>query len=304
MSHTMQDLNGKVAVVTGGANGIGLEMVRRFLSEGADVVIADIDQQALDAAVADLNAGDRLLALNCNISTLENNRLLAEKTIEKFGKVNLLCLNAAQLQEVDGFRATEITPDAWKTTLAANLDAHFYGVHAFLPHLRKEDEARIIFTGSSFMLMTGLSDPAPYFVGQAGLMAWAECLHWDLEGRPDNKIGLSVVLVGNTRTGIYYFLKEQLEQTEGKEADWDESYFGPRDYVMQVVEHFGENGTDCDVVVDSVIDAIRKDIFYVKPNMGEHWDHIEHRLTRIREGKNPTYYKRTMDVYRALDAGA
>ena len=140
--NTIQDLTDKVAVVTGGAAGIGLEMARRFLREGAKVVIADIDDNAIAAAVEELAAGDNLLALHCDISTMENNLSLAEQTLARFGKVNIVCLNAALLGEVDGWRASDISVEAWRKTLATNLDAHFYGVKAFLPHLRKEDEAR------------------------------------------------------------------------------------------------------------------------------------------------------------------
>ena len=300
--NTIQDLKDKVCVITGGANGIGLEMARRFLSEGANVVIADIDEEAMKVAGENLNGGDKLLILNCDISTMENNQMLADRTVERFGKVNIVCLNAALLGEVEGWRASDLSVEAWRKTLATNLDAHFYGVKAFMPHLQKEEAARIIFTASSFTLMSGLGDPAPYFVGQYGLMAWAECLYWDLEGRPDNTVGLSILLVGNTKTGIYYFLKDQLEQTEHNQEAWDSSLFGSRDYVKELIDHFGENASGCDVVIDSMVDAIRNDTFYVKPNIGAHWDHIEHRFNTIREGRNPSYYKKTIDVYRSLDA--
>lgn len=301
MANTIKDFNGQVAVVTGGANGIGLEMARRYLAEGCKVVIADIDEEAMKAAEADLNAGDNLLILNCDISTMENNQMLADKTIEAFGKVNIVCLNAALLGEVEGWRATELSVEAWRKTMSTNLDAHFYGVKAFYPLLKEQEDARIIFTASSFTMMSGLGDPAPYFVGQYGLMAWAETLFWDLDGRPDNTVGLSILLVGNTQTGVYFFLKDELARTEGNEDEWDSSYFGPRPYVKDLIEHFDVNATSCDVVIDSMIDAIKNDTFYVKPNIGAHWEHIEHRLKTIREGNSPTYFEKTIDVYKSLD---
>lgn len=298
----IQNVKDKVAVITGGANGIGLEMARRLLNEGAKVVIADIDTAAMEAAVAELNAGDKLLALECDISTMENNQQLADKTIEHFGSVNIVCLNAALLGEVDGWRATDLSVEAWRKTLATNLDAHFYGVKAFMPYLQKEDEAHIVFTSSSFALMSGLGDPAPYFVGQYGLLAWAECLYWDLEGRPDNNVGVSILMAGNTFTGPYYFLKEELERTQDNPNDWDASTWGSRDYIADLIEHITKVGTPCDVVIDSMMDGICNDKFYLTPNFGPHWEHIDHRLANIRAGRNPTYYDKTLCVYRPLDA--
>ncbi len=302
MSLAITDFTDKVAVVTGGANGIGLAMAERFLAEGAKVVIADIDAEALATAEQALNAGDRLLTLNCDISTLENNQRLAADTIERFGKVNILCLNAALLGEVDGWRASDVGPEGWRKTLDTNLDAHYYGVHAFMPYLREQAEARIVFTSSSFALMSGLGDPAPYFVAQSGLMAWAECLYWDLLGRPDNRVGLSIILAGNTQTGPYFFLKEELARTADSPEEWDSGTWGSRDYIAALIEHFTNTGTPCDVVVQGMIDGIREDRFYLTPNMDVHWPHIDHRMATIRAQGNPSFFEKTLCVYRDLDA--
>jgi NAD(P)-dependent dehydrogenase (short-subunit alcohol dehydrogenase family) len=130
MTLAINDFKDKVAVVTGGANGIGLAMAERFLAEGAQVVIADIDREAMAAAEQQLNAGERLLSVYCDVSSQEENETLAQTVIDHFGKVNVLCLNAALLGEVDGWRASDVKPDAWHKTLDTNLHAHYYGVSA------------------------------------------------------------------------------------------------------------------------------------------------------------------------------
>ena len=133
-------------------------------------------------------------------------------------------------------------------------------------------------------------------------MAWAECLYWDLQGRPDNRVGLSIILAGNTFTGPYYFLREELARTEGKPDEWDTSTWGSRNYIAELIEHFNQTGTPAEVVIDSMMKGIREDTFYLCPNIEPHWPHIDHRMATIRAEGNPSYFEKTLCVYRALEA--
>ena len=296
----IKDLKDKVAVVTGGANGIGLAAVKRFLQEGMKVVIADIDVAALERIKGELNAGNRLHTIVCDVSTMDANIMLARETIDVFGGVNVVFLNAALLGSVEGWRASDITEKAWRMSLGVSLDGCFYGQRAFMPYLEKEKDARIIFTCSAFSLMTGLGDPAPYYVCKAGLLSFAECLYYDLEGR-DSHIGVTAVLPGNTHNGIYYDLKELLEQTKKNPKDWNSSEWGSRDYVDGLVQYFSTKGTPPDIIIDDLIEAIHNDKFYVTPNINHFWNHIEHRWANIRAGRNPSFLEKTPDVFKTVE---
>ena len=296
----IKELKNKVAVITGGASGIGFETAKRFLNEGMKVVIADINAAALDQAQQQLNAGDNLHTVVCDVSTMDANIELARETIDVFGVVNVVFLNAATLGSVGGWRASDITEKAWKTTLGVSLDGCFFGQRAFMPYLNKEQDARIVFTCSAFSLMTGMADPAPYYVCKAGLLAFAECLYYDLEGR-NSHIGVTAVMPGNTYTGPYYDLKALLKETENNTESWDSTVWGSREYVEDLISYFDNHGTTPDIIIDHLIDAIKNDKFYVTPNINHHWDHIEHRWSNIRQGNNPSYFKKTHDVYKAVD---
>ncbi|MDP6241292.1 MAG: SDR family NAD(P)-dependent oxidoreductase, partial [Acidimicrobiales bacterium] len=91
----MQDLNGKLAVVTGGASGLGLAFAHRFAAEGMRIAIADIEEPVLDQAVAELEAtGADVIGVRCDVSDHDSVRNLKVAVDEAFGAAHLLCLNA------------------------------------------------------------------------------------------------------------------------------------------------------------------------------------------------------------------
>ncbi len=285
---------GKVALVTGGATGIGRAVVERFLNAGMRVVIASRRQSALDSAAAELDAGERLHTVCCDVSRLEGNVALAEETVDRYGGVNVAHFNAGAVGEVDGWGASEVTTDAWRLTLATNLDGPFYGMRAFLPLLEQQEEAHFVFTASSFALIPTLGDPAPYFVSKAGLLSFAECLYHDLSERGSH-IGVTCLLPGNTFNGPYYELLELLRSTENDPEAWD-STWGPRDHVAHFIDHFTRNGTGAGVLADDLMLAMAEDRFYVTSNIGGHWKYIEERWANIRACRNPTLGDRSPDV--------
>ena len=288
------DSREKVAVVTGGANGIGKAVVERFLRDGMRVVIADYDNEAMEATKAELGAGDHLHLVHCDVSKWEENLALAEETVKHFGRANVVHLNAATLGDVGGWGASAVTVEAWRRTLATSLDGPFYGMKAFLPILETQDEAHVVFTASSFALIPSLGDPAPYFVSKAGLLSLAECLYHDL-GERDSHVGVTCILPGNTYNAPYAALVEQIEATATAPESWDSSW-GPREEVVVFIDHFRRNGTGPEILADDLMDAMRENRFYVTPNIAGHWKYIEERWDNIRSGRNPSLGDRSPDV--------
>jgi NAD(P)-dependent dehydrogenase (short-subunit alcohol dehydrogenase family) len=190
----MKEFKGKVAVVTGGASGIGWGLAERCAAEGMKVVIADIEAAALKKAEKALKtAGAEVLAVHTDVSKLSDIEALAQKTLEAFGGVHLL-FNNAGVQP-----ATSLTMPVWENSIAdwdwvtgVNLWGVIYGVKVFMPiMLRQNTECHIVNTSS----MGGLiAEPqlVIYAVTKAGVVALSEGLYLQLKQK-NSPVGVSVL---------------------------------------------------------------------------------------------------------------
>ena len=161
-------IEGKVAVVTGGGSGIGAAMCRRFAAAGARaVVVADIDADAA-GAVADEFAG---LAIRVDVADEEQVRAMIREAESRFGPVDLLCLNAG-IATGGGVDATNAE---WLATWNINVMAHVYGVRAVLPAMLERGEGYLLHTASAAGLLTNLG-AVPYSVTKHAVVALAEWL--------------------------------------------------------------------------------------------------------------------------------
>ena len=147
----MQELDGKVAVVTGAASGMGLAFAQRFAREGMRVVLGDIEQGALDAAVTALRREERdVLGVRVDVSSQESVDVLANETLDRYGAVHVLCNNAGVAAESDwsALRADGRVAGLWEHSLADwrwTFDVNFWGVvhgiRTFLPIMLEQGEA-------------------------------------------------------------------------------------------------------------------------------------------------------------------
>ena len=193
----MRDFAGKVAFVTGGASGIGLALGRAFLEVGMQVMLADIEQAALDQALAGLKAYDnRVRGIVADVSDRAAMHRAATEAIASFGRVHVLCNNAG----VGGGGAQGQIPAAdWDWTIDINLNGVFNGIAEFLPHIRAHGEGGYIVNTAS---MAGMISPpmmAPYCASKYAVVALSEGLAAELEG---SNIGISVLCPGWVRTRI------------------------------------------------------------------------------------------------------
>jgi NAD(P)-dependent dehydrogenase (short-subunit alcohol dehydrogenase family) len=194
----MREFKGRVAVITGGANGIGLALAHRFGAEGMRLVIADVDEAALNTAAAQLEgAGHQVLACRTDVSKAEDVQALADAAVARFGAVHVLCNNAG----VGGFQHFETTGAAsWEWQIGVNLWGVIHGCRIFLPILEAQDEAHILNTAS----VAGVySYPFlhPYNVAKAGVVALTEGL-WREFAAAKPHIGVSVLLPASVDTAI------------------------------------------------------------------------------------------------------
>jgi NAD(P)-dependent dehydrogenase (short-subunit alcohol dehydrogenase family) len=168
------DLTGKVAVVTGGANGIGRACALAFARAGAGVVLADLDEAALADATAAVEAlGRRALAVRCDVTKDEDTAGLAASTLAAFGRADLVMLNAGVAA---GGRWEHIPIAEWQRVLDVNVLGVVRGLNAFLPHLLERGSGHVVITSSGIGLDVRDGMMGPYATSKFALTGMARTL--------------------------------------------------------------------------------------------------------------------------------
>ena len=195
----MQEFQGKVAVITGAASGIGRAIAERCVSEGMKVVLADIDEAPLAGTETELKAlGGTVLGVRVNVAQRSDIELLARQTLDAFGQVHLLFNNAGVGA---GGAPWEATWNDWEWVIGVNLWSVISGVKIFAPlMLAQNTECHIINTASAAGLMVGAGS-APYAVTKHAVVALSESLYLSLQQR-NSLVRVSVLCPGLVRTNI------------------------------------------------------------------------------------------------------
>jgi NAD(P)-dependent dehydrogenase (short-subunit alcohol dehydrogenase family) len=194
---------GKVAVITGGADGIGLAAARFFHSVGMQVCIADVAQEKLAAVEIELKG----VQISCtDVSSIDEVRALKERVYSAHGQVDVLMNNAGTGRPNSSWEDY----DNWQLTLGVNLGGVINGAHVFVPAmLEQSSPGLIINTGSKQGITTPPGNPA-YNVSKAGIKAATEALAYDLRSTPGCQLSAHLLVPGFTYTGmIRRFLPEQ-----------------------------------------------------------------------------------------------
>ncbi len=253
----MKDFKDKVAVVTGGASGIGRGMAERFGEEGMKVVLADVEEQALKQAEAEFREkGVDVLGVLTDVSKPEDIEKLAQETLDAFGKVHVVCNNAGV---AGAWGPTwENTLDDWNWIVGVNLWGVIYGVRTFLPiMLKQEEEGHIVNTASLAGLMPG---QGIYGVTKQAVVAISESLYNELH-LMNAKVGVSVLCPGWVNTNIADASRNrpaELAKTVGAGID-DQR----QQVVNEIVRNFLKNGLAPSEVGRQVFEAIRDDQLYI-----------------------------------------
>jgi NAD(P)-dependent dehydrogenase (short-subunit alcohol dehydrogenase family) len=190
----LPDLNGKIAVVTGGASGIGRGIAAALVAEGAQVVIADIQRDAMEAAAAELGAD----GIQTDVSDPASVDALARTVLDRYGAVHVVCNNAGigPLAPV-----ADLTLDDWRWMIGVNLWGVIHGVHTFLPVLKRNREGgHIVNTASMAGLVAGPRLGA-YAAAKYGVVGLTEVLAAELAA-DNSRVGVSVLCPGTVHTNI------------------------------------------------------------------------------------------------------
>jgi NAD(P)-dependent dehydrogenase (short-subunit alcohol dehydrogenase family) len=199
----MQDLRDKVAVVTGGANGIGLALVRALLDQGMRVAIADVDPDALEAVDREFAGDSRVLVHRTDVTSVESVSGLADAVYQHFGACHLLCNNAGV--GAPSAKVWQTTPNDWAWVFGVNVTGVVNGILAFVPRmLASGQEGHVVNTSSSDGPISPLPSASVYAASKSAVSALTECLAAQL-AEDGAAIGVSVFYPsgGLLRTGLW-----------------------------------------------------------------------------------------------------
>jgi NAD(P)-dependent dehydrogenase (short-subunit alcohol dehydrogenase family) len=251
----MRELTGKTAFVTGGASGIGLALGRAFAEAGMNVMLADIEADALSAAVKSLhNVGPDVRGVTCDVTDPGSVERAAEASYKAFGRVHVVCNNAGVAA---GGGIDDISLESWRWVLDVNLMGVLYGIRTFLPHIRAHGEGgHFVNTASMAGMVSGLGFSA-YSASKFAVVTMSEGLAMHL--RPLG-IGVSVLCPGWVRTRITESGRNRPERY-GPTPTLDPGSQGST-VVAQVAE-LVQSGLDPADVAARVVAAIHEDELYV-----------------------------------------
>jgi NAD(P)-dependent dehydrogenase (short-subunit alcohol dehydrogenase family) len=245
----LTELDGRVAVVTGAASGIGLALTQRFLTEGMRVVMADVEEPKLvDVASQLQDQGADVLAVLTDVTDPDDVRALADQTISQYGAVHVVCNNAG-VAPAGPMLAT--TPRDWQWTVAVNVLGVAYGVTTFAPLLVDQGEGHIVNTASEAGLVT-TDLLGMYCATKHAVVGLSEALFRELESTP---IGVSVLCPNLVNTSIFH---SERNRPYGSELSAAENAT-----IASLREAISAAGiAPSDVAVD-VLDAIKSDRFWI-----------------------------------------
>lgn len=277
----MDELQGRVAVITGGASGMGLAFAHRFAAAGMTVVLGDIEIQALDTAVAGLrDAGAEVLGVRCDVSDADSVHDLARAAREAYGAVHVVCLNAG----VAGSGALhEQTLADWEWILGVNLMGIVHGIDAFLADLIARDEGHVVIT-ASVAGHTAYPGLGVYSATKHAAVAIAETLHNELVSN-GSRVGATALCPGFVDTGIFDSARNRPEHLTDALAEPETD--DERTAREAFLEMIANDALKPDAVADLVHDAILDGTFWVFTD-DQHVPNIANRHAEIAQRRNPT----------------
>ena len=270
----MKNFEGKTAVITGAASGIGKSLAEKFAKENMQVVLADIEEDALEKTVENLrHYQHRVIGIKTDVLVEDSIKELFAKAKEEYGNIHILCNNAGIGANSGNKAIWEIDKNDWDWVMGVNYQAVLHGLQTFIPHMLEHgEEGHVVTTVSMAGLMPGAGT---YGVSKHAVMALTEALSRDLQAR-GAKINASVLCPGFVDTNI-----DKSERNRPNHMNKSEEVI-PQ-VGAEIMSTMLRQGKKPNEVADIVHEAIKENIFYILSHPA--WDdslksHFENILSR------------------------
>ena len=284
----METFEGRVAVVTGAASGIGFALAKRFAAERMKVVLADVEAGALEEAIAVLSDhGADVIGVPTDVSSAESVEALASRAVETYGAVHVLCNNAGVAGDLDFLsdrraRVWEQPIENWEWTFAVNLWGVVHGLRAFVPQMVAHGEpGHIVNTASQAGLMSGAGGVI-YGATKHAVVRITEALHQQL-ALDDSALSASVLCPGIIRTRIFSSGRNRPEAGPAASAGGG---VASEAAAREADRRWQSDGLEPEEVADDVVRAIRARQLYVLTR-DVPLEPIRRRMENILEQRNP-----------------
>lgn len=303
----MQELDQKVAVVTGGASGIGYALAERFLAEGMSVMIADVEEPALAEAVEQLGGdgapaaepaansansavGPRIAGTLCDVRLPQDVEHLRQQTLDRFGAVHVVCNNAGVGSGSQGWM-WEYDLNDWTWAMGVNVMGVVHGISAFVPQILSQGEGgHIINTSSGNGGISPLPGTPIYAASKGAVTLITECLQAQLIQASDS-VRASVLYPGPNwlNTNIWSSHRNRPSDLAQKNPRTDWNTF---DDLRQKFQDAGLpfETTPLEQVAEMVVDGIRNQTFWLLPQSEKIDRNITARSQSMLARSNPDYF--------------
>jgi len=257
----MIDFKNKVVVITGGGNGIGLSLAKRLINEGAKIMLADVQEEALTKARIFLNAkAETISTLKTDITRTEDWDKLVNKTIQVFGQVDFL-FNNAGVYLIKSF--DYLTEKDWQWIMDVNFFGGLKGVRAFMPVMEKQKSGGHVVFMASHAALAPMPRTSTYEVSKAATLRLAECCYLEAQEAKKENMRFSVILPSMVKTSLFtcednrpgvYSNEQEVKSQEDLKA-----------LAARKSDNFGDafGAIDSEIAIDRIMDQLKKGYFYI-----------------------------------------
>jgi NAD(P)-dependent dehydrogenase (short-subunit alcohol dehydrogenase family) len=284
----MKELRGRVAVVTGGASGIGRALAKAFLGEGMRVVLADVERRALEETANALSTLGDVSSLLTDVTRYEDLEALADHTWSTFGACHLLCNNAGV--SVANLNVWETTPNDWSWVHGVNVHGVMHGIQTFVPRMvQAGEEGLVLNTSSGDGGIAPLAGQSVYAASKAAVSILTECLDAQLAGGTNLRAAIFYPSGGLLDTGIWTTRRNRPSELarekpvpEGSEMTFDE--------FMGMMEKVGVElpVQDLDELAQHAVAGIHSGDFVIMIKREGMEAQLVERARKLARGENPT----------------